>query len=168
MTSTTKTVYTVIAAISVTMFGPAGESAWAQYPCKTMLWVPPVSVPCVCTSGTCPSQAIVTQGYYTCVPSSSGLQVCLNTPTMVGSSFPCALSYNWGVILSCAALSGVCGFICGTAVVVPNPANIAACLACIASVGAGCFGCAIVTCTQATTGTPIFANVTAVTGGQCP
>jgi hypothetical protein len=98
----------------------------------------------------------------------AGLLVCNNTPKNVCYNYTCNTSYSWGTIALCCVGSFTCGFICGTAVVVPTPINIAGCLACLSGLGiSGCFGCAIVSCTM-TTGDAVPIDVYSNSGGLCP
>lgn len=156
----------IMVTIAIVAFGPGMQSTWATSPCFALVRIPSISIMCTCSDGDCPPMAISTRGYYTCIWASSGYQTCDTQLQPIGTAFPCDKQYNWTAILLCAALNVACAVICVEAMLAPQ--LIPACLACIASYGLSCQGCALITCNQATTGTEVYGYGAVHYEGECP
>lgn len=139
--------------------------------CFEVVTHPSEAVKCQCrsnwagTDGTCDARTYTKDAHDLCMSSGSGYWHCDNDWKDIGWNANCTTEVNWSQWTYCYVLSGaLCGLACGVRPTSPS------CIACLANLSRGCFGCSIRYCLEGER-TPLYCHKVAPgnpTGPGCP
>jgi len=141
--------------------------------CYTPNWIPPGTQTGSC--GPCESSWVggyvrcagtgavvkITTGYTICSTSQTGGSTCTGTWAVVGTSTPCELVVDTGVVAACLLAAKACEAACAVPI---SPQ----CVACLGAYGVACTGCNIRDCVLDATKTTLITRYTKNVTGTCP